>query len=245
MKIATWNLEGVRPGFGARSQRFRDAIAPIDPDVWVLTESHPDFVPAGGYARIAVSAEAPDRVRGGRWVVIWARTGLAATALALTEEPDRAAAVLVRRPVGRPLVLFGAVLPWRGDKRHGDVRGGKAFVRSLELQSAAWSRAKSAVPGAELCVAGDFNQEFGACGPVGTQLGCDSFAATLAALDLTCITGGKHDPLSAREWRASIDHILLSRGLRAEPDPKIWPTKFPLSSALSDHYGVCLCVADA
>ena len=176
---------------------------------------------------------------------LWARTGLVATALALTEEPERAAAVLVRRPVGRPLVLFGAVLPWRGDKRHGDVRGGKAFVRSLQLQAADWSRARSAVPGAELCVAGDFNQEFGACGPVGTQLGCKSFAETLAALDLRCVTGGEHDPLSAREWRASIDHILLSPGLRAEPDPKIWPAKFPLSSTLSDHYGVCLRVADA
>jgi hypothetical protein len=59
MRIATWNLQRVRPGVGVRSQRFRDAISSIDPDVWVLTESHADFVPASGYVRHAMSADLP------------------------------------------------------------------------------------------------------------------------------------------------------------------------------------------
>ena len=111
MRIATWNLERVRPGAGVRSQRIRDAIAGIDPDVWVLTESHADFVPAPGYVRHAVSAEAPDRGGGERWVVIWARDGVDAQPLAVTGEPERAAAVQINRPDCAPLLVFGTVLP--------------------------------------------------------------------------------------------------------------------------------------
>jgi endonuclease/exonuclease/phosphatase family metal-dependent hydrolase len=244
MRVATWNLENVRPGDGARSQRFRNAIAEIAADVWVLTESHPDFVPATGYVRHAVSAEAPDRVGGGRWVVIWVRAEIAALPLAVVAEPERSAAVQVNRADGRPLLVFGTVLPWRGDTRR-EVRGGRAFAQSLRLQATDWAAARAALPGAELCIAGDFNQELGADGPVGTRAGREALDGTLEALDLTCVTGGAQDPLLVRGWRASIDHILLSSGLRGAAAPEIWPEQFPLSGMLSDHYGVCVRVADA
>jgi endonuclease/exonuclease/phosphatase family metal-dependent hydrolase len=241
MRVATWNLQCARPGYGARSQRLQAALAAVAPDVWVLTESHPDFVPAPGYVRRAVSAEAPDRSGGGRWVVIWARTEIAAEPLAVAREPERAAAVRIRRPGGRELVVFGTVLPWRGDTRHSDVRGGQAFARSLGLQAADWDT----VPGAELCVAGDFNQEFGANGPVGTRAGRAALEAALAARDLACVTGGVHDPLLARGWRANIDHVVVSRGLRTRSVAEVWPEHFPLPRGLSDHHGVCVSLADA
>ena len=81
MKIATWNLDRVRPGLGARSARIREALGHIDADVWVLTESHPQFAPAAEYRHISMSAQAPDRVHGGCWVTIWVRDGIPADAL--------------------------------------------------------------------------------------------------------------------------------------------------------------------
>ena len=245
MRIATWNLERVRPGTGVRSQRIRDAIAGIDPDVWVLTESHADFVPAPDYVRHAVSAEAPDRGGGERWVVIWVRAGVDVLPLGVTGEPERAAAVQINRADRAPLLVFGTVLPWRGDKRRQEARGGQAFARSLQLQATDWAAARAAVSGAELCIAGDFNQELGADGPVGTRMGRDAFDGTLEALGLSCVTGGVHDPLMARGWRTNIDHILLSRGLRADAAAEIWPEHFPLSGKLSDHHGICVRVVDA
>jgi hypothetical protein len=80
MKIATWNLAGVRPGLGARSARIREALGHIDADVWVLTESHPEFAPAAECRQVATSAQAPDRGHGGCWVAIWTRDGIPAEA---------------------------------------------------------------------------------------------------------------------------------------------------------------------
>jgi endonuclease/exonuclease/phosphatase family metal-dependent hydrolase len=245
MRIATWNLERVRPGAGVRSQRIRDAIAGIDPDVWVLTESHADFVPAPGYVRHAVSVDAPDPGGGERWVVIWLRAGVDAQPLAVTGEPERSAAVQINRPDRAPLLVFRTVLPWRGDKRLHEVRGGQAFARSLQLQATDWGAARAAVDNAELCIAGDFNQEFDADGPVGTRIGRAAFDETLEAIGVSCVTGGDHDPLLARGWRTNIDHILLNRGLRADATAEIWPEHFPLSGTLSDHHGICVRVVDA
>ena len=245
MRVATWNLEHVRPGNGVRTQRIRDAIAGIAPDVWVLTESHPDFVPAPGYVRHAVSAEAPDRRNGCRWVVIWVRAGVDALPLVVTGEPERMAAIQVHRGASQPLLVFGTVLPWRGDARRREVRGGQAFAHSLQLQATDWAVARASVPGAELCIAGDLNQELGADGPVGTRIGQAALEETLETLDLECVTGGVRDPLLSRGWRASIDHILISRGLRTDGTVEIWPEQFPLSGTLSDHHGVCVRVVNA
>jgi hypothetical protein len=77
---------------------------------------------------------APDRLNGGRWVGIWIRHGLVAEALSLKEESERTAAIRVRRPARSPLLVFGTVLPWRGDTRHAEYRGGRAFVRWLRAQ---------------------------------------------------------------------------------------------------------------
>jgi hypothetical protein len=245
MKIATWNLDGVRPGLGARSERIRNHLGRVDADVWVLTESHPEFAPPGGYECSAVSVPAPDRVSGGRWVVIWVRKGHPAEALVLAGEPERATGVCIARPRGRFLFVFGTVLPWRGDTRHTDYRGGRAFVRSLAAQAKDWDAALERHPHGELCIAGDFNQELTANGPVGTRVGREAFDRFLKQRSLRCVTGGNCDPLRARGWPANIDHVLLSRGLSAKGAVRVWPEQYPLPRNLSDHHGLCVTVVDA
>jgi hypothetical protein len=122
------------------------------------------------------------------------------------------------------------------------ARGGAAFRRSIQLQATDW--AKAASNGAELCIAGDLNQEYSANGPVGTRAGRAVLDETLESLALTCATGEPHDPLHARGWGRSIDHILLSKTLRVVDNaPRIWPEQCPLPKGWPDHHGVALTIA--
>ena len=112
----------------------------------------------------------------------------------------------------------------------------------MAAQASDWSAARGS---GELCIAGDFNQEWGANGPVGTRVGRHAFERILDECGLSCVTGGNLDPLQARGWRANIDHVVLSQGLRATGSPIVWPEQFPLPMTLSDHHGLCVTVADA
>lgn len=241
--VATWNLENVRPRGGIRTARIRDAMAALTPDVWVLTESHPEFQPGPGYSLRALSCgSAPDRWKGGCWVAIWVRGSVGADALSMAGEPERSAGVRIDQGGGRPLAVFGTVLPWRGDVRHDAYRGGAAFRRSIELQARDWAEAGAG--GADVCIAGDFNQEVAASGPAGTLAGRQGLDEVLQRLELTCMTGGAHDPLYSRGWRRGIDHILLSRGLSVTGErPQIWPDVFPLPAGWPDHHGVAVTFA--
>jgi len=245
MKIATWNVEGVRPRGRERTVYIREAIGRIGADIWILTESHPEFMPAEGYRPLAVSTPAAYRVDG-CWVAIWIREDIVGKARALNVEADRSAGACVLRPGGHSLFVFGTVLPWRADARYTQFRGGIAFERALKAQAAEWQLARKEDPDAELCVAGDFNQELGAEGPAGTHVGRVAFDEMLKSQKLTCVTGGDRDPLYALGWGTNVDHILLSNGLRMkERRADIWPKESVLPTMAPDHYGVCITLAEA
>ncbi|MEI8343112.1 MAG: endonuclease/exonuclease/phosphatase family protein [Verrucomicrobiota bacterium] len=241
MKIATWNVDRVSPGYGARSERIRRAIEDVETDVWVLTETHPDFTPGDGFERAAVSATAPDRKGVQCWVAIWVRKDWDSAELTLTGQPERSAACLLRRTIGKPIIIFGCVLPWRSDVRHSVLRGGEAFAHAIEAHSADWNHLRMKHPEAVFCLAGDLNQELNANGPVGTKRGRDALdeALGLGDRDIECITGGDLDPLVAKGWPASIDHIAIGPGLQIVPNSHyIWPDHYPLQKTMSDHHGV-------
>jgi hypothetical protein len=45
----------------------------------------------------------------------------------------------------------------------------------------------------------------------------------------------------SRGWRRGIDHIVLSRGLRAAgAGPQAWPDAYPIPKGWPDHHGVAL-----
>jgi endonuclease/exonuclease/phosphatase family metal-dependent hydrolase len=246
LRLATWNVDCVRPGTGARSDRIRQALVPIDPDVWILTESHPDFSPGASYDLITHSAAAQDRERGGCWVAIWTKRELSATPLTLDKEPERSAGIRLVRTDGRSVLIFGSVLPWRGDTRHSEFRGATAFTRSLVLQSADWDAARKAHPNDALCIAGDFNQELSGSNLVGTRIGRVALENTLKERKLRSLTAGPADPLLEQGWRPSIDHIIVDERLTADATlTKVWPKEYPLSRMLSDHHGVCVTMSDA
>jgi hypothetical protein len=244
VKIGTWNLEGVRPNGRERTSYIRDRLAEVSADVWILTETHPDFAPGDAYQMLAKSSVGAYRTDG-CWVAIWARSGIAGLAHAMSAEEDRAAGVLVERSGAAPLWIFGTVLPWRSDTRHADLRGAAAFESALLAQSREWTAARSSQPQAELCVAGDFNQEVGTSGLVGSRRGGEALDALLITHGLTCVTGTPNDPLQAHGYGTSIDHVLLSSGLRVDGSMEIWPNSATLPREAPDHYGVSVTVASA
>lgn len=241
MRIATWNLDHVRPG-GRRTQRIRDAINWVGADVWVLTETHREFSPGESYVSWASSVEAQDRPQGECWVSIWVRRGISAAPLRLFGEPQRSAAVRITGVSGRDLAVFGTVLPWRGDCVS-SVRGATRFEEAVSWQQRDWLALTNE---ADLCIAGDFNQELSAGGPVGTKRGMAVLNAVLASHSLVCLTANASDPLLQRGWRTSIDHILVSKRLAKNASVvATWPEEHPLPSGMPDHYGVCAALGNS
>lgn len=248
MRVATWNLDHARPGDWARTPRLQQAMRDVPPaDVWVLTETHPEVAPAPGFTLTAVSNPAPDRPDDECWVAIWVRRRLAATPLPMHGDPERTAAVLIGEPGGRPVLVVGTVLPWRQDSRRHPRRGGDAFCDALVAQAADWHRLRSDHPIAELCVVGDFNIEVGHRLWAGTKAGRAAFAEVLAAHRLSCATGGADDLRARRGWGPSIDHVLVSPGLRVSPDTGvgIWPLEQLRPSSWTDHHGIWVDIEDA
>ena len=244
MKIATWNLDHIRPGSSERTKKIRSVIEGVGADVWVLTETHSLFSPGNHFEDISFSSLAGDRPIGELWVAIWVSRETVASRVQIAGEPDRSAAVrLALGPNNRHIVVFGTVLPWRGD-RSTELRGAAKFEQSLAAQSSGWDGLLGVDD--DLCVIGDFNQELSADGPVGTRRGRIALSTLLRSRDLTCVTANGRDPLLERGWRASIDHVVVSNRLEAKTSvTSIWPNEFPLPKGLSDHHGVCVTIPDA
>jgi exonuclease III len=243
MKIATWNLDHVRPGSSERTRKINAAIEGVGADVWVLTETHSLFSPGDQFNKISFSSLAGDRPVGELWVAIWVRREIVASHVEVVGEPHRSAAVRLALGHSRHMVVFGTVLPWRGD-RSTQLRGAAKFEHSLAAQSSCWDGLLGVDD--DLCVIGDFNQELSADGPVGTRRGRIALSTLLQSRGLTCVTANSRDPLLERGWRASIDHVVVSN--RLEPRTSvlsIWPNECPLPMGLSDHYGVCVTIPDA
>lgn len=240
----------MRPGTGPRTRRIRNATEEVDADVWVLTETHPMFLPSEDHSLVTASDVPVEplegKLRERRWVSIYVRSGIAATPLPVAGQPDRCVAALIQRPGGMQLLVIGTVLPWRGDRRNPDATGGAGFVSGLNEQAAEWERLKKKHSSASACVAGDFNQEADRTGPVGTPAGLVALTQAMSRLGLSIVTSGDADPLRQRKWRTSIDHVAVAADLVERVtigDP--WPPEYPLPRTLPDHHGVRVSIAGA
>jgi exonuclease III len=157
MRIATWNVESLRRLSPGREAAFQLAMAGIDADVWVLTETWTTFSPGPGYRLVARSGDAvdlkawPDRC----WVSIWAKPLLVVMPLGVRAHRDRLAVVRIATPDRPDLVVVGTVLPWKGDKLW---PGATDFCAAVASQAEEWRALRGGPDGGTLVVAGDFNQ---------------------------------------------------------------------------------------
>ena len=116
MRIGTWNVEYVYP---ARLEALRTVLFANQADIWVLTETHDDLRPA--QCEFVAHTEPrpknwPGIRRGSRWVSIWSRFPIIANVTLSTADRERTIAVLLDVGQSRKMIVYGTVMPWRGDR---------------------------------------------------------------------------------------------------------------------------------
>lgn len=233
MKIATWNLESLNKLRPSREAAFREAMAAIDADVWILTETWVGFSPGEGYRLVAESYAAkdletqPDRC----WAAIWSRWD--AEIQTVKGQSDRMACGRFKNSGHQDVVVVGTVLPWRSDQLWPGVDG---FCAALTIQAEEWSRLWGACRAAAFVVAGDFNQSLPHQNHYGSKQGAIKLEQALEDHGLMCVTTG-NDPLSGNP---RIDHICINRSGRNPEGIPVGTWLIPRleGKPITDHAGV-------
>ena len=238
-RIATWNLERA-----ANARRRADAqhrMAEMDADVWVLTESRRDLSPGTDYRLVAESAPRDDADADERWVTIWTRVE-GGSPRATRDDQFTACA-----SIGGLLNVYGTVLPWRGSTWRGHPSANaEAYIAALSVQHEDWRELRDEP--AELCVAGDFNQDLSVRSYYWSLKARAYLEFALRECDLVATTAAPNDPV----WQltggeaACIDHVCLSAGLlrRLSGAPIAWRPERD-GRNISDHPGVAVTLTEA
>ena len=236
MRIATWNLESSKALSPARKDSFRQAMAKVNADIWVLTETWFSFGPGDGYSMVAQSSMAedlkawPDRC----WVSIWAKSSFDSRSQVICSQPDRMACGRIEIPGQMDIVAVGTVLPWVSDK---NFLGTYGFCRAVGDQEVDWAPQQT---GPELCaylVAGDFNQSFPHVSRYGSSEGEIAVNNVLKKHDQLCLTEKRVLP----SGKPMIDHICFSQtAIKPDsvPNVDIWETPSINGKPITDHVGV-------
>lgn len=236
MRLATWNLESAKRLTAERESAFRQAMATVAADIWVLTETWSNFSPAPEHRRVAQTSEAadlrsePDRC----WVAIWAKSDLVAQPLMVHAQADRMSSIRVEIPGLQSLVVVGTVLPWMSDRLW---PGDDGFCAALAEQEAAWASIRGSAGLHQFVVAGDFNQSLPHRRYYGSQAGEAALQGTFERKRLLCLTTGD----DANRGTPRIDHICVGRS-DDQPfqhaTPGTWPVPEWNGRPITDHLGV-------
>lgn len=251
LRIATWNVGRPGPSGVERNAAIIAKLREIDADIWILTETNTCISPGTVYNAWASPVDQPFRRPGERATMIWSRlpmrralptfAGMISRADAanpiypsyavLGEDESPAVCVEVITPFG-PLLVYGTIITWFGDKGPQERSGHEEEQRrSLPLYSSDWHRLAAEGP---LCVAGDFNARIteSTKGPrAETNVTRDLLKTALARNNLVATTNSLD---------YCIDHICLRRDWaeRASP-PQQWQAHYGADSRpVSDHQGV-------
>lgn len=237
MKLATWNLERAK-----NCAALRQCTDEQNADVWVLTETHDVF--STGQAHSSSASARRDGTKldgtGDRWVTITSKHPIQPLA---TTDGVRTHAARVSPKEIAPFVVFGTVLPWRGDKWRGfSSAGGVAFAEALKVQLADWRKLRAEFPEDEFFVLGDFNQDLAAEHYYGSKVSRAALTDALDAIGCTALTGGEGDPIVRDSAPfACIDHICARRdSCWTARAAQRWPDSPQPVRALSDHFGVSI-----
>ncbi len=242
MRIGTWNVEYAYP---KRLDVLRRVMDQYRADIWVLTETHDDLVPAG-CEHFAHSLPRPKNFSAirpeSRWVSIWSRYPIIECVLwpdddgerAVTENSERTVTAILDIGEGRKLMIYGTVMPWPADRLR--------FGLVVPLQCKEWAELQSMHPDALLCVAGDYNTDMGSGPRSGTKEGMAALLTGLCDCKLFCATTPGRVP-SGLLPVLPIDHISLPLAwAKSASVVAAWPA---FKGITSDHSGLIVEVDDA
>jgi len=238
MRFGTWNVEYAWP---ARLDALRGVLTANRADIWVLTETHDDLRPPQ-CEFVAHSEPRPKNwsgIRpGSRWVSIWSRFPILDNVTFPTADKERTMAVLLDIGQSRKLIVYGTVMPWKGDR---GIQDWSEHHRVVSQQCAEWHELSRSYPDAALCVAGDYNTDMGTGSYYGTKQGIAMLRAGLTACKLFCATEMLRVPLGLLQ-NPPIDHIAVPSAWESSTSVvSAWPSQ---KGVLSDHSGLVIEVAE-
>jgi len=232
LRIGTWNVEFAYP---KKLEAIRSTIATHPADIWILTETHDDLSP-DRCPYVAHSLPRPKNwngIRSGsRWVSIWSAFPIVKTISLEGADAERTVVAMLDNGSERPLVVYGTVLPWKGDR---GVFNWDEHHRVIEQQSLEWKALRGLYSDADLVIAGDYNTDMGTGRHYGTKRGIADIKAALSDCQLFCATSPEHLPANSLPY-PPIDHISLPSEWRGQTRVcDVWPADRRLHS---DHSGV-------
>jgi hypothetical protein len=237
MRIGTWNVEYARP---VRLDALRGVLSANRADIWVLTETHDDLRPEH-CEFVAHSEPRPQNWRGirpgSRWVSIWSRFPIIKNVSLPTADKERTVAALLDIGQSNKLIVYGTVMPWKGDRGKHDWSEHHLIVPA---QCAEWRELAQVHSDAALCVAGDFNTDMGTGRYYGTKRGIAALRAGLIDCRLFCATEMPRVSPGLLQ-NPPIDHIVLPSAWESSTSVvSAWPSQ---KGVLSDHSGLVIEVA--
>lgn len=245
-RIATWNVERVKPSGWKIAPAQRRRMAAVDADIWVLTETHVDHGPEAGYNSVHTPPFIDRRPEDERWVGIWSRYPMTPVA----DPPARARgtlATLVSSPIGE-LVVYGCVIAWANEPTLADGSATsmwQAHAETVEQIDRDLTAIRSRHPDIPIVLAGDFNQDRDGSGWYGTHAVRRQLTEVLDRHDLSCPTAIDVVATGLLRSHHLVDHICVSRSLVADVEVHCWETIDDDAIRLSDHPTVAIDVRRA
>lgn len=234
MRIATWNVERVKPRGWKIAPAQRRRMAEVNADVWVLTETHVDHSPGAEYSGSFSPPHLARRPELERWTAVWTRHP---HHVVDRPAPHRRGtiAVEVQAPDDTPLLVYGTVIPWANERVHDDgspARKWEVHYAEIERQAADWLELRTTRPSTPLIVLGDFNQDRDHSGWYGTHHGRRLLTDALDSAGLQCVTA---DNLTVHGDHTGhlVDHICVT-GDVSVMQAHVW-SPIDQGCRLSDH----------
>jgi hypothetical protein len=246
LRIGTWNVE-YADNFATNDSR-REVMQRCPADIWVLTETHDALTPSDSFAAVHSAPRPPYGLRvkpGARWVSIWTRLPIITRVVLDDSDQERTTIALIDTPLG-PLGVYGTVMPWHSDRgrmgERADATDWSEHHRVLPQQIEEWRKLQRLLPGAQICVAGDYNTDMRTGAHYGTRTGIALLRQGLKDVGLFCATN-ETPVCGGWLFNPPIDHIAL---------PLEWQPRVALAAAwegkvgqprLSDHSGVVVAIS--
>lgn len=221
VKIGTWNLERPKKNSWKKVPAQLSQLADVDADIWILTETRPDYKPSNAHLHSACSPSDPERLTGEEcWTAIWSKWPLDEIKDPASHKRGSVAAI-VETPYGK-LIVYGTVLAWHAERindKGEEVRNWQVHMDEVRRQGSEWVQIREKYPDLPMVVAGDFNQSRDGSRWYGTKAVREELSKKLDLANLRLVT---EDDAVKKRWLKDqhlVDHIGLSSDVSLVGDP--------------------------